>query len=329
MNDTNNPWGHIDPPDDVENVNALRVDESLAWDLYWAIDSKQNCLLILHCDADQKLPTRLPNFKGLRMDLQKVNDERVRLILRLLQQDQRDIFYRLCVDIIEAIETAQTESQLIHRFFNRTWRWHRLLKGVKGGLSLSEIQGLIGELVFLERHLLPNFNAYSAIGLWKGPFGNHKDFEYGNIQIEIKTKKDTATAAVAISSEHQLASEPPNSLYLYVLEVLQASQGDMNTLTIGEIVNRIRLKISESDISSIELFESCLAAVGYDVELDYSEYLWLIGQETIYEVRNKFPRITPSMYPVGVERVRYSVILEACRKYRVDKSKLIAELSAD
>ncbi len=327
MNESKNPWSNIDPPVDIENVNAKRVNESLAWDLYWAVDSKQNCLLILNCDIDQNIPTRLPNFKGLRMDLQEVNGKRVRLILRLLQLDQRDLFYRLCIDIIEAIETAKTESELIQRFLNRTWGWHRLLKGIKGGLSRSELQGLIGELVFLESYLLPNLDAYSAIGVWKGPFGNQKDFEYGNVQIEVKTKNDTATATVLISSEHQLASKSPTALYLYVIEVLPANQNEKNAVTIGDILNRIRSRISEVDISSVELFENCLAAVGYDFELDYSEYLWIIGREAIYRVENEFPRITPSMYPIGVEGVRYTISLEACCEYKVDRSKLIAEFA--
>ena len=322
-----NPWDKISPPKDTQYVKARRVSDSLYWDLYWARDCKKDCLLILNCSLDQKIPARLPDFEGLRMEFQRVDDENARLILRLLNQSHLDIFYRLCCDIIEAVETAQTEAQTIQRFLNRTWQWHRLLKGVKHRrLSRSELMGLIGELIFLERYLLPNFDAFSAVQFWQGPFGSQKDFECGKLQIEVKAIKDTATSAIAISSEHQLAANPPNILYLCVEEVLRTKQGEVNAFTIDDMIKRIRFVISENDMSVIEHFESCLSAVGYDFEHDYSDYFWLLGKESFFLVDGDFPRVTPSMYPIGVEGLRYSILLEACSNHLIDKLSLISEL---
>ena len=261
------------------------------------------------------------------MEFQLVDDQNARLILRLLNQSHLDIFYRLCCDIIAAVETAQAEAQTIRRFLNRTWQWHRLLKGVKHSrLSRSELMGLIGELTFLERYLLPNFDALSAVQFWQGPFGSQKDFECGKLQIELKAKKDTATSSIAISSEHQLAANLPNILYLCVEEVLLAKQGEVDAFSIDDMINRIRFAISENDMSAIEHFESCLAAVGYDFEQDYSDYFWILGKESIFLVDGDFPRVTPSMYPIGVEGLRYSILLEACSNHLADELSLVAEL---
>ena len=324
---TNDPWSGILPPVKAENVTAQRVDENLKWDIYWAVDLKRNCLLILQHHMETKPTSKLPKFKGLQMDAQLMNDGHHRLILRLLDRDQREIFHRLCLDIISSVESAQTEEQVIQRYLNRTWRWHRLLKGARDNrLSLEEQRGLFGELVFLEKHLFPILDMTRAVESWMGPFGSPKDFVIGQIYVEVKTKRDSATHHVIISSELQLDSANPNMLFLQVGEVMKVYDHDPQAVTITQLASRIRSKISGTDISIVDHFENLLAATGFDWDEDYSDCIWLYGEEYLYKVEEGFPRVTPKMYPEGVENLRYSISLTSCEKFRVEKKELIQEL---
>ena len=320
---TDDPWSGIVPPTKAASVNALRVGESLRWDLYWALDLERNCLLILQHGIPKNSMSRLPKFKGLQVDTHSVDGARHRLMLRLLDGDQREIFHRLCLDIVSAIETAQTEEQAVQRFLNRTWRWHRLLKGVTGGrLRPEEQRGLFGELIFLEEHLMPILGTSQAVRSWRGPLGSPRDFEIGRVSVEVKTIQNATTPRVAISSGLQLDSSETDILFLFVAEVSRADDQGPQAKTITQLAARIKSKIADGDPSLVDEFEDLLAAAGFDWQEDYSDCFWSYGSERQYRVEEGFPRVTPSMHPPGVENLRYSVLFAFCEQFRVEKQEL-------
>ena len=63
-------------------------------------------------------------------------------------------------------------------------------------------------------------------------------------------------------------------------------------------------------------------AVGFNWTDDYSDQLWLIAGESVYEVREGFPRITPTMFPSGVGNVGYAIALADCEPFLVDVATL-------
>jgi len=321
------PWIDLIPPARADIVTALRVDVSLKWNIYWAIDLDRNCLLILQHQTESNPTSKLPKFKGLQIETQSVDQGHNRLILRLLERDQREIFYRLCLDIISAVSSAQSEGQVIQRFLNRTWRWHRLLKGIKDNrLSQEEQRGLYGEILFLENQLFPNVGIPRAVECWKGPLGHSQDFQFGQTCIEVKSKSESAISLVTISSESQLDSDKIDNLFLYVVKVIVTDASNPEAVTITQIVERVRLRIIDNFPFAVDQFENLLCATGFDWEEDYSDCYWLHGRDYLYKVTEGFPRVTPSMYPKGVERLRYSISLEACEKYFVEKKELIEAL---
>ena len=70
-------------------------------------------------------------------------------------------------------------------------------------------------------------------------------------------------------------------------------------------------------------------ATGFDWGHDYSDQAWLITCETLFEVRDDFPRLTPSMIPAGVENVSYRVALHECENYQADLAVLEAAVLED
>ena len=314
---SDDPWRQIAPPAQASRINARRVTQSAPWGLYWAVDADRHLLLILQHSATTRTSRRLPKLRGLRVEAQPADggsDERI--VIRLTDAEQRDIFLRFCRDIVDATSLAQTEQQAVERFLARTWRWHRLLQGGRDTrLSDAQQRGLIGELMVLERHLLPILSPQNAVRCWTGPLDAPHDFEIAEVHVEAKAHA-SVPPRVTISSEHQL-DQGNYTLFLHVTEVTTSAEGGPDGLTLTDIANRIRAALAERDMAAVDLFEERLDAVGFDWTEDYSDKAWTVGQESLYEVREGFPRITAGMVPSGVANVRYTISLPDCEAFRV------------
>ena len=319
------PWKGIKPVADSDAIHARRMSGigSPEWGLYWAVDTLQRCLLVLHVRSGGRHSHRLPKLRGLLIeDLGIDGSSEHRVVIRLTDREQRDIFHRFCLDVAEATRIAQSGKEAIGRFLTRTWRWHRLLKsGREGRLSDEEQKGLIGELVLMERHLLSALPAGEAVDAWVGPIGAPKDYQIGLICVEVKAPRPQK-ATISISSIHQLDSVDATQLFLYVAEVAPALDETPSAVTVSEVADRVRSAIAEQDVSATIVFDERLSATGFDWGDDYSDKLWVIGEESLFDVKEGFPRVTPSMVPPGVEKAHYVVALAACESYRVGTEAL-------
>lgn len=314
------PWIDISrPPTRAVSISARRVSRSSRWNLYWAVDVDRNYLLILQHGKAISRSQNLPNLRGLRVEVQPAdNDKDVRIVIRLMDSDHKDIFLRFCHDIVDATVLSHTEEQAVNRFLSRTWQWHRLLQDSRDNrLSDSEQRGLIGELVALEKHVLPAVGPYFAVKSWTGPLGTPHDFEISRTHLEVKVR-NTASPYVTISSERQLDLDSADRLFLYVSEVAVAREGESQAQTLAELAKRVRGILADQDMAALELFEDRLFTVGFNWTDDYDDKFWSIGRESLYEVRDGFPRIAPSMLLQGVGRVRYTVSLSQCKSFRID-----------
>ena len=125
-----------------------------------------------------------------------------------------------------------------------------------------------------------------------------------------------------ISSEFQLESSSADTLFLHVSEVVIATEGTVNAWSLTDIAKKTRSVLAEHDLMAVELFEERITKVGFRWTDDYSDKLWLVRGETLYEVREGFPRITTSIVPTGVGNVGYAISLPECEAFRVDPGVL-------
>ena len=326
---TDDPWTGIDPPTEHTRINARRIPDtgSQAWGLYWALDSQHQCLLILQHGPEYRHSRRLPELRGLLVEVLPTEDRAgQRLIMRLTDAEQREVFHRFCTDIVDATRASRSEAEAVERFLVRTWRWHRLLRsGFDGRLSREEQKGLVGELCVLERELIPAIGPRDAVRTWTGPEGAPKDFQVGCIGIEAKTRSPHVPT-VWISSAEQLEIAGATRLFLHVTEVSR-SPGNSAAVTITDVASRVRHTIAALDMSTAIWFEDRLYAAGFDWDDDYSDNPLLIGDVSLFEVLEGFPRITPQVYPPGVEDVQYAVTLSRCESFRVDATALARAIS--
>ena len=323
MTVANDPWKDLTPPSAASAINARRVDANNPWGFFWACAMDGKCLLVLQHGAESSPAKKLPSLKGVEVAVSGVDGQHSQmLVFRLLDSRQRDIFHQLCIDIVAAGVAARTELEAVELAVARTWRWHHLLRGGTGGrLSEDEQKGLIGELLVLERHLLPRLSAADSLAAWRGPLGAPKDYEVGRIGIEAKARRGAATPHVLIASEHQLDGEGCDLLFLHVVDLSHAPEGAAQAFTVSDAARRVRDWIT-LDNAATEKYESLLAAAGFRWEDDYSDFNWVEGPSRIYCVTDGFPRVTAMEIKTGVSNVRYSISLVECERFVVEAKAL-------
>ena len=323
-----NPWRDIDPPGIFSSVKARRVDADLPWNFFWAKGVDNAVLLTLSHDSESAPDMPLPRLQDIEVTLSPTDETGTRILaLRLLDPGQQDIFLTLCLDIIASSAHAESEAEAVSMALTRTWRWRHLLRGGRNLLlSPEEQKGLIGELLFLERLLLPQLGAAAAVGAWRGPLDSPKDFEVGRVAIEAKAHRGGATPFVAITSEDQLDETGVDALFLYVVDLNEVPHPAADGLTVSELADHVRQRIFALDPGAAGNLESLLSAAGLRTEDDYTQYRWLEGPSHLYRVTDGFPRIARTGLRSGVSHVRYSVSLPECEPFVAAESDLMEML---
>ena len=321
---TDNPWRCIAAPSDTSMVNARRVDASLPWNFFWARSADRRVMLTLRHAVAASPAAALPRIREIEVTLSEVDEHGTRTLgLKLRDSAQRDIFHTLCLDIVTAAAGAVSEAGAVNTALRRTWRWHHLLRGGRSGrLSPEEQKGLIGELLVLERVLLPHLPTSVAIAAWMGPLGSPKDFEVGRLAIEAKVHRGSAEPNVAINSEYQLDSDGLDALFLHVVELSAAPESVAESFSVSDLAARVRSRILADEPGAEGTFDGLLDAAGLREEDSYDDSKWVEGRSRVYAVRADFPRITAAATLPGVERVRYTVALNRCEPFEVPEKAL-------
>lgn len=326
---TEDPWRDIPAPNASQSVNAKRVDAELPWDFFWARDVERRCLLLLAYTHDAAPHIHLPRVRGIEVTTTSAFDQDQEMVVfRLMDTAQRDLFQKLCRDIVASTTKATCEREAVAIALRRTWRWHHLLRG--GGdarLSSEEQKGLIGELLVLERYLLSTFNVADALNSWHGPLHAPKDFEVGAICIEAKARRGPSKPYVAISSEYQLDTSGMDMLFLHVVELDRAMVGDDEAFTVSDVAERVRGSVLDKDSGQADVLETLLEATGFRWEDDYSDHRWREGLSRVFRVSDDFPRVCAARLPMGVGEVKYTVSLQACSEHEVSPDMLLASLT--
>ena len=254
---TDDPWKDIAPPSSLDAVNAKRVDPDITWGFFWGRALDRKCLFMLTHAPDTTPGGKLPVLKGIEInDVVRGNNLDRVLMFKLNEDTHRDIFERLCRDIVASAGRAASEREAVAVTLARTWRWHHLLSGgTDGKLGLEEQKGLVGELLLMERHLLNCLSPREVLDAWHGPLGSPKDFEIGRLCVEVKARRGAATP-----HSHQFGRPARHrrhdELFLYIVELDQAP-ADTFQASLGDLAAQIRTAFS---VDSVGLLDRLLAA---------------------------------------------------------------------
>lgn len=327
---SDDPWKDIAPPIGLDAVSAKRVDPDVPWNFFWGRAVDRNCLFVLTHATESAPSGRLPNLRGVEIsDVNRGTGTDRLLIFKLIDDAHRDIFERLCRDIVASSGRATSEREAVALTLARTWRWHHLLRGGgEGRLSPEEQKGVAGELLMIERHLLKVLSPREALDSWRGPLGSPKDFEIGRLCVEVKARRGAASPHIAISSADQLDMAGVDELFLSVVELDLAPLGTPQSFTLTELAARIRNVLVLADPGLEQPLDRLLAAAGFDWNDDYSDAPLIEGGSLLFRVVPAFPRLSASALPSGIVNVRYSIALQDCVPFVSEPDSLVAAIRA-
>lgn len=308
-----NPWNKIQIPKTELNLNAVLADKESSLAFYWGKDSFGNLLFILHTTLDVKNSKKIPKLNGIKISLGKI-ETTYQLILTLTSKDDKDIFYTLCMDLLSSTKSIDDENIAIGVLLKRLEKWQYFLKHNRNLIDKKQLKGLIGELFFLKKYLLNNFEVGEALNFWKAPLQSVQDFELNNTAIEVKTK--ASMNAITISSCEQLFTTL-DKLYLFVLTLTDATQKDKNSFNIYDLIQEIRDLIG---LENFDKFNHLLLLYGFIELSEYKELYFKISIDEFYKVIDGFPRI--SEIPQSIEHLTYRVNLDACKEFLVEEDFL-------
>ncbi|TCV91620.1 putative PD-(D/E)XK family protein DUF4420 [Luteibacter rhizovicinus] len=307
----NDPWAGLQSS---TNWVGRRLNQPHPLDLFWAVHPSGAIGLVTKGMTRATLPGRLPQLRGISVEIEPGSDAGYSLHIFLRQEEDRDLFLRLCNDIIEISSMATTESEATRQLFGRLKRWQRLL-GLSIGSLLSdrEVRGLIGELWLLRKNLIPRLGLPGALRSWVAPDCHPQDFASTQSVIEMKVRLTGSRNQVSISSLNQLDS-PILPLRLIVAE-LSPSQ-HIDALSLNELAQDL-LEDAEKDGDEI-LAESLLCRRGYVHSSTYDSLTYEVTGQIAFEVRGHFPRIARSNVDHRIIDATYSLSLENLEEFRSD-----------
>ena len=281
------------------------------------------CGIAFSCDS--KLKLSIDSFYNLKeLSVQLFLDTSYQpnrlLTIQLFSDANTDIFAYLCGNLVETIERCDTEAKAIKLVLNRLEKWKTMFsKGASDGLSITEQQGLYGELMYLHKLVLRGIFSYiDTLKIWVGADKAMRDFQGKDWAVEAKTISINNADQITINGERQLDETLLDKLYLYHLSV-EASR--MNGQTLNEKVDELRSLFSD-DKAALNIFNAKLIEAGYfDHHRHlYRERCYKIRKESIYVIDDSFPRIKESELRDGVSNTVYSINVSTCAEYMVSEN---------
>lgn len=254
-------------------------------------------------------PVKLIGSKPLVVNQYKIDNTTNILRFSLEYDELIGCFSVFCEDLLDSVLYINEPNLQYKTLITRYSAWRKLFKVNRTLLNEIEIMGLIGELLFLKNHAIPNWGPDAALASWTGPEKTHKDFSCGNDWFEIKTIS-TGKETVHISSIEQLDSDVVGTLHIYSLEKMSPSFNgvNLNFLT-NQILENLTNAQKDELLSKLDIF-------GFDFNPSYDSFVYSITDESAYNVEDAFPRLKRNSVPLQISKVQYDIIITEILPYK-------------
>lgn len=320
MTSTDNPWSDI-PKAAPGSFSRIKVSADCLHRVFWIRDDEGYCGLLIEIDrsiSKEVLKKARINIRDMITDVVEVPEENIRaLTIKLLETQNRDVFLKLCLDLIEHVQRYRDGDDIFHAVCTRLKKWQSLLSGkIKQLLSAQEVQGLYTELFFIAENMDNPDHQCLLINGWEGPERGQHDFVLNDTAVEIKSVAGNQRGKIRISSEDQLYTHL-DKLFLRIY-FLSEIHGNMDGESLNGIVTRINEKIIDPEVKSE--FEIKLGIARYIDIPDYDLPLIKVKNSRTYIVKEGFPRIIPQTLPESIEAVSYDLVLAGIDSHRTDEN---------
>lgn len=293
-----------------------RLDELHPMDFFIGIDVDGHDELVLMTIQE---PVRLKSSKELKVEKHpRKTDGKWATQISSVNEKNRDIFARLCVDLVDSSIDAKSEKEGLELVTKRFVAWQRLFANLKTTLSTSVLKGMVGELLFAKNQMEPHLGWEKTMESWQGPDGADRDYVLDNTWYEIKAVS-TGKNIVTISSLNQLEVDNDGFLVTYLVD--ESSSTDGEAFNISQFINSYRELMKNSPIALMD-FEQKLISLGYMDKNEYDYIYFKCNGVTYYKVNNSFPKLVSSSVPAEIVGAKYDIDLAGINKWKVDEENL-------
>ena len=228
----------------------------------------------------------------------------------LSNNDLLEYFCTFCEDLFDSTKDIDNDEVAYNQLSDRYFSWKKLFKPHSEKMSESEMVGLMGELLFMDEHMIPQYGTQVALASWTGPEKTHKDFSTEDLWYEIKTINSGKTT-VRISSIEQLDGDIEGQLVVYDLEKMSPS---FNGLKLNQLVQKLLHKFKSNNR---EEFISKLGLYNYDFSSDYDKLVYSVVGCSMYIVKDGFPRLKRNEIPMAISKIQYDINLSELDDYKL------------
>ncbi len=277
-------------------------------DLFLGCQERRPALLFI----TTKEPTGLPGFAAMTFTKRRRDDGRWTTTLRLERPAMDAIFAQVVDDLVTVAISEVDEANSYRAFLKRVAYWRDMFAGKRATVLGDErLRGLLGELLFLQRHAIPEFGLGRAIAGWTGPIRAKKDFRFNEVEIEVKAHC-LDSDAIEISSLDQLADDGV-PLTLATIAIALRPRDRHSAQTVAGLVTALRELLETGDART--LFEERLAVHGYAEFDEYRNTAFEADMFRFLHVSGRFPRLTRTSVPTGVVGCEYAILLASLEPF--------------
>lgn len=254
-------------------------------------------------------PVKIVGSKPLVVNQYKATDGVLILRFSLDYNDLIGCFSAFCEDLTTSVDEISDENVVYKTLTSRYQAWRKLFKPDRISMSELEIQGLIGELLFLRDFAIPHWGIDTAIESWTGPEKTHKDFSCKDEWFEIKTIT-AGKETVRISSIEQLDSDIDGTLVIYSLEKMSPS---FNGVKLNDLVTELYTVFSPAQKDALL---NKLVLFGFDFNPAYDNLVFSVTDKSAYQVNKDFPRLERNRVPLPISKVLYDIIISELTPFK-------------
>lgn len=273
----------------IVSASLIRVSDDHILDLFVGDDeSGKPCIVLFTNNTPTNSDVlKLKSSKAIEVKIRQRTDGLYSVTFSLCIPSMFDLFGIFVNDLTESSSRIASEQYGLAFIARRYAAWKDMFEKHGGQkLTLSEVKGLIGELLFLRDFMLAKYGYESAVSAWIGPEGADQDFRINKTWYEVKSTV-SGNKTIKISSIEQLDSPDVGFLVLMFLD--KTSINDSHSVTLNSIVNSIKTILADEGCQ--EIFEEKLLRYGYFHLEEYDKYCFSFSRMVRFRVDDSFPAL--------------------------------------
>lgn len=295
----------------MSNNKYTRIPDTETLGIYLGEDDRGRSSMFIKLS---KKPSFTLQNKHLHYECNKRSDNLWALTVSIIDEAYISVFYKLVFDLVDTLKEATSTVIAERLFIKRFTEWQKLFEqSYLKKLNQKEIIGLIGELFFLDKYIIPRYGELKGINSWCGPLGTNKDFIIDNLWFEVKTKS-VNNNTIHISNESQLKSKDKG--YLCIVEFEYSSPVNILAFNLISLYHKI---LNSIDSKNLKIkFQKKLSLLNFSLNKEYEEINLEFTNTIFYIVDKNFPKIANEPFEKVFINLKYEIFLPGINEFKVE-----------